>query len=227
MKVAFFVEGQTEAIFVEALLKHLFGAGRVEVKVANHASIYTFWNVQPTYALHTCLVYDCEGDEQVVSKIKENYTRMKLKGFEAFFGLRDVHSQRYEKVGERLIHGIRSTIKDITEDVPIGMHFARMETETWFLACPSFLEKLNPELTLNTIKKSLKKDLNKIELEALDHPVNFLKRIYKLVNLQYGKSKDDAHAIVSRLDFDQLCLETQHKIPAFHEFLDDIEGVMA
>jgi hypothetical protein len=231
MKIAMFVEGQTENIFVQKLLEKYFSPGKIQIvsikQLGKHRRIRFQDTVQ--YLEHLCLIVDVGGDESVLSKLKENYDTMCQQGFQHFFGLRDLKSEAYERFGERIIQKIMDTVKEFDLRQTVYFHFAKMEIEAWFLAVPQLFIALHPSLTVEKLAQATGKNWEQIDPETdIQNPANEIKRILSQVGQTYSKSKDDAYRIVSRIDWEELCFNARQKVKIsyFFRFLDDLEKVL-
>ena len=121
-KIAVFVEGQSEQIFVRNLLYHLFDAGilsfncfRLLAKRA-HPPPYTFNN--PKAEVHYQII-NVGNDEKVLSAIKDREAKLFNKGFAKIIGLRDMYSRAYrerspgvvdDKIHQKFIDATNSVI---------------------------------------------------------------------------------------------------------------------
>src|SRR5947208_2376792 len=97
-KLAVFVEGQTEQIFVERLLYSVAGARNVHIDTVQayggRMLPRTFVEVQahrPDPAKrYYAIIYDCMGDSRVLSDVREHYDSLVAQGFSDIIALRDV-----------------------------------------------------------------------------------------------------------------------------------------
>ena len=236
MKIAIFVEGQTEDIFLDALRREYFGGAKIEIRsvvlqgdCARRITFATLDNACQ-YAEHVCLIVGASGGEAVLSRLKHNYARMRQRGFSAFFGLRDLKSDAYDTWGEaRVVGSVHQVVNGFKTAEDVYFHFAKMTTEAWFLAAPSFFARINSALSIDAIERTLGMDLQDVDPETdIHNPTGVIKTILDVVGLRYGKSKNEVHRIVSRLDWAELCLVARQKskISFFFRFLDDLDSVI-
>jgi Domain of unknown function (DUF4276) len=226
MKLAIFVEGLTEDIFVENLLREYFDPGKIQIQSIGQQGrkksvFFRARDVEKQWAEHFCLIIRADNDERVLSKLRQEYTGMLAKGFSAFFGLRDLKSDSYKKYGDDIIDRIRKTIRSFEQGNNVFFHFAKMETEAWFLAAPSCFG-----LTIDEIEKRTGYNLEEIDPEKdIENPTTVVKRILG----RYTKSKDEIHNIVSKIDWEELCegAKEKGKISFFFSFLHDLEKSIA
>lgn len=232
MKIAMFVEGETEHIFVRALLENYFAAGKIQIEsieMKGKRNTFIYFKDMRTYADHLCLIVNTRSDERVLSLIKENYLNMLDKGFEVFFGLRDLKSESFDIFGEeKVIETIHRTIKKFQISDNIFFHFAKMTIEAWLLASPKMFLELDSSLTVEEIESKVSINLEKIDPETIKNPTKVLKNILSLIDFKYSKKADSTHRIVSKIDWEDLCFEAQQKenISFFFAFLRDLESVI-
>src|SRR5688500_17500969 len=106
-KIAIFVEGQTEMLFVDRLIQEIATETGLAVEHAEgiggavHARkirILKQTTVQPHHRYYV-LIVNSAGDSNVKSDVIERYYSLKRSGYSAIIGLRDVYGQfRYEDV---------------------------------------------------------------------------------------------------------------------------------
>jgi Domain of unknown function (DUF4276) len=230
MKVAIFVEGHTETIFLTDLFQQYFGAGKIQFSQVRQRGRkrfipFSFLDSMAQSADHLCLIVESSGDESVLSDLKENYPTMAGKGFDFFFGLRDLRSQRYDEYGDEVITAAQREVARFKSHDNVFLHFAKMEIEAWFLAAPDVFSKIDPRLSLSAIESNTGYDLVQIDpQEYVPAPAKLLDTILRLANLRYRKHKNEVHRIVSRIDWENLCYGAREsgKVSNFFGFLDDI-----
>lgn len=232
MKIAIFVEGLTEDIFVTALLREYFNPGTIRIESEKLFGKRTrrifFKSLRDTQQCeeHSCLIVDVSNDESVLSRLREHYEGMREKGYTAFLGLRDLKSTRYTKFGERIIQSARDTVDRFKVQDDVFFHFAKMETEAWFLAEPGVFERINSTLTLEAIEHEIGMNLEEVDpQDDIPNPATIVRQIHRLAGLRYSKKKKEVYRLVSRLDWEELCVSAKAKshISFFFDFLDDLE----
>ena len=234
MKIAVFVEGLTEDIFIEALLENYFSTGKIEISRVKHqghtkAIYYRSLEQQGQYGEHFCLIVNVGSDEAVLSKLREEYQNMRKKGYSAFFGLRDLKSEQYDRFGEDFIRKTQEIVDGFGVEDNVYFHFAKMEIEAWLLAAPGFLTRVNPSLTIEYVQSISGIDLDVTDPEiSIENPAAMIGRIFRAVGLRYRKRKSEIHGIVSKVNWDELCLDAreQGKVSYFFRFLDDLDAVI-
>ena len=139
-KIACFVEGHTEQIFVERLFQEIAGYKKISIETykfqgrKEHRIIESLKQSKVQDAPFFVLLYNCDCDSQVLSDIKKQHESLTNSGYEKILGLRDLYPQPLEKKQE-IEKGIRGCLKLVqNKGIPISMNFAVMEVEAWFLA---------------------------------------------------------------------------------------------
>jgi len=230
-KLAIFVEGQTEQIFVKELIYQIYGYQSVRVIEEKIRGKSLFIRIKEDndnhYFNYLFLIVNVGTDERVVSAVADNSSNMISKGFGKVIGLRDLYPKRREDEGK-----VRSEIQKflLGSSYPdkLKIFLAIMETEAWFLADPNLFQSINPKLTPEYIEEKLGCDLKNQDPEtAYKHPATIIKKIYNLIGMKYRKREDDSYKIVGHIDFAHLYFDTgeENKINSFHIFVNEIEGM--
>jgi hypothetical protein len=226
-KLAIFVEGQTEQIFVEKLLKEIAGRNNIAIKVVSlngkqGSRITTVIMSDPviTTTKFYVLVYNSGSDSNVVSDMRDRFNSLKQSGYERIIGLRDVYPIAIsDKL--KLESGLRYYLPKDT--IPIDIVLAVMEIEAWFLAEWSHFMKVNPLLTPENIQANFGFNPKIDDMEARHHPADDLHQIYRLVGRAYKKTKNQVNTIVSNLDYDFMYVELVNNVVSFREFIKLID----
>jgi hypothetical protein len=206
-KIAIFVEGQTELLFLDRLIVELATESGLAVEHAEalggatRARQLKFIKKQALRPHHKyyILIVNCAGDGNVKSDIIERYEGLRRAGYSAVFGLRDVYGMfRYEDV-PKLRALLRVGIPD--GELPVHLFLAIMEIEAWLLGEYTHFARVSPELTLDRIRKHLRFDPSRDDLEQRWHPAEDLDRIYKLVGTRYTKQRSNVERTLDLVDF--------------------------
>ncbi|SHF70982.1 DUF4276 family protein [Dysgonomonas macrotermitis] len=231
-KIAFFVEGQTEQIFVNRLVKEIIGSSNVTViqkKISGGTNApkrefvrsYSI-SRKPTF---TALIYDCGSDNRVKSEILDNIKSLRESGYNCIVGLRDLYPLPIDEL-PRLEKGLKFLPYSLRElNNPFDIVIAVREVETWFLAETSHFMKIDKRLTGRFIERHLGFDPYNIDPVSREHPSEDLNRIYKLVGKSYTKKHWQVEKLVSRLDFNKIRRDLRPKIPALNTLITTIESV--
>lgn len=229
-KVAIFVEGQTEKIFVTELLRHLYGYENVDVVDAQSRGKKRFVQLKapkPHYSYYF-LIVDAGAGNKVTSDVLENCSNMRKNGYAKVLGLRDLFPNKHGDKG-KVLHAIEASIAQ--RNIPsefCKIILAIMETEAWFLADHHLFGKIDGSLTPDRIHRELQYDLQRDDPEiAYEHPAKVIEKIYGLAGKTYGKHEKDAYQLANAMDYKRLRLEAREgrKIASFFLFLDELQSL--
>src|SRR5262245_9754849 len=119
-RMAIFVEGQTEQIFVERLLKEIAGQHRISInklkfkegnKIKRFAQLIDTEAVSPNTKYYF-IIYNCDTDNRVMSDVRDQYESLAKNGYTAITAIRDTYPEiKYEQLKEarqRLKFGIKT-----------------------------------------------------------------------------------------------------------------------
>src|SRR4028118_730381 len=232
-KIACFVEGQTEQIFVERLFKEIAGYKKI------HIDTYQFQGgkanrISQPIKLSTIkdapffvLLYDSGNDAHVVSDLRKQHQSLIKNGYEKILGLRDLYPIPLGKK-EEIETGIRGFLKPLQKTgVPISVILAVMEIEAWFLAEWNYLAKIDNRLTCDFILQKCGLDLrNMVDIEQIAHPSEDLDKIYRLVSRKYDKSEKTSQEIINNLDYERLYVHLVNSVKKLKRFIDEINSFL-
>jgi hypothetical protein len=228
-KLAVFVEGNTELIFVEQLLLQIAGYQDITIdRQVMHGgrlkTLYGSGSKRGSERFHALLV-NCESDGKVKPAILERKDTLKAQGYDPIIGLRDL----YPDFKREQLHGILPALQVGLDDADalIAIVVAVMEIETWFLKEWTHLERISPKLTLATIQEATGIDLHSQVGEAIAHPADLLDTIYKIAGKRYKKKSADAHRTVHHLDFARLYFEIRNELGALNELMSYIDAFLS
>ena len=230
-KIAFFVEGQTERIFVERLIREVLKGEKISIiskrsqggaNVPKQELVHKISFVRnPTLLV---LIYDCGADNRVKSEILENMPNLMQSGYSYIVGLRDLYPLPVNDL-YRLKSGLKFLPTSIGESF---RHFFDIivvvqEIETWFLAEASHLKRVDRRLTGSYINKTL--GFNPYTIDPLErkHPAKDLNNIYQLIGRSYSKKHGQVCRLVNKLDFDNIQRHLRYNMPSLDELIDIIE----
>jgi hypothetical protein len=222
-KIALFVEGQTEQIFVQKLIEQVISPNKVTVRTyqlrggAKYTRNLILLKMQSvTQQTDYCFeIYDCGGDSKVKDDIIEHSQSMKQKGFSLIIGLRDVYPKN-DKIAFLRKHLNRG----IPAGVPTHIVLAVNEVEAWFLAEENHYSKIDARLTLAKVNEIAGIDVSKDSTETIDHPTKSLQHIYK-----YTKKKDKIHCIVDALDYANLYINVSQRNNSLAELFTHLDSI--
>lgn len=223
-KLAVFVEGQTEQIFFQKFLIEMAGTHNVALSLQNRTAnriLELRGNIpEGGTEIFYALIYDCQCDGQVKSKILESRDRLIASGFSVIIGLLDLYPRPLADL-VRFKTGLSKYVP--TAGIPIKLHVAVAEVEAWFLQEFLHYSKIHADLTLTHVASVAGFNPQSESAEALPHPAQTLKEVYKSVGLGYDKSRRHVQRTVDALDIASMCLESEPHIPSFGSLRADIE----
>ena len=227
-KLAIFVEGQTEKVFVERLIAEIAGAKNVFFETKNFSN-HRMANLRqvpaaPNGERFFVLIFDCQNDEQVKSVIKERRETLESAGYALVIGLLDLYPH---SLGDVAAVRQRLTCGMPTKGVPTHIVLAIAEVEAWFLQESTHYANIDPALDVSQFKGLFGFDPTVDSAEAIEHPSKLLKDIYSTVKKTYKKKFAYAKRTVDALDVDRLCLNGALLIPSFQELLGHIDGFLS
>ncbi|NDV96845.1 DUF4276 family protein [Dysgonomonas sp. 521] len=230
-RIAFFVEGQTEQIFVNRLIKEILGTSQINIiqkqfrggtnipkqEIVRNSS----FSRNPRYEV---LIFDCGSDNRVKSEILENISNLRSKGYEMIIGLRDLYPIPIDEL-ERLEKGLRFLPNKLKADAPyFDIIIAVHEIEAWFMAETNHFRKIDKRLTGRYIKEKLGFDPYSVNSETRVHPAKDLDNIYRLVGKSYTKKFTTTLRVVNKLDFGNIRHQLRYDISSLDKLLKVIEN---
>lgn len=224
-KLAIFVEGQTEQIFLKEFIEQIAGQGNINFtcQTAN-AAIRLSQNVPIERETHQVLIYDCRGDEAVKSVVLEQRASLSLAGYSLILGVRDLYPRglsELESIKKKLQYGVP------TSGVPTHILIAVAEIEAWFLQEHSHFSKIDLALDVAMFKEKFNFDPNVDSAETVAAPAALLHKIYATVGKAYKKTRKNVQRTVEVLDYGNLYLSCGEKMPHLQVFVNHIENFLA
>ena len=213
-KIAVFVEGQTELVFLRDMVWKWYDYNS---DIVGFDCISLFGQNSKTVPFHHgstdsenyFLFINVGNDNSVLSKMLGRFHSMRSKGFNFFLGLRDVYGRQYRElcgdaaIRQDLISKIKEEagkqVAEVASDGTMSLHFAVMEVEAWLLGMSSFLLKIDDRLTSEFIEGHTGIDILQDPETTYFHPAADLGRIYQSVGKSYDKHLSDISAISSAL----------------------------
>lgn len=230
-KIAVFVEGYTELIFIEKLFCEIAGESNVLIEPrkirggsTTPRTMRMIRAVKPaTDEKYHLLIVDCGGDDLVKSRIQEEQIPLTQAGYSLVIGVRDVRPTFARADIPKLEIGLTKYIK--TSLIPVVFILAVMEVEAWFLAEATHFIRLSASFASVDIPTALGFDPGADDLSLRDHPAKDLGEIYRLGGLVYAKR--DAALTVDALDFARVYLETSLRFSHLQRLVQSIENFLA
>ena len=231
-KIACFVEGQTEQIFVERLFQEIAGYKKISIetfKFQGGKGNRIIQSLKPSIvkdAPFFVLLYNCDCDSQVLSDIRKQHESLTKNGYEKILGLRDLYPKSLSEKGQ-VEGGIKGWLKLVQPmGIPIYITLAVMEIEAWFLAEWHYFDKLDNRLSPDFILQELGFDLRTIDIEERLHPSQDLDKIYQLIGGKYDKSEKISQEIINFLDYEFLYLDLVGRVQQLKDFISEIDSFL-
>jgi len=231
-KLAVFVEGQTEQIFVAKLVGEIASQNKLVVisqkfSGPRHRRIpVTISSQAPdTNTDYMVAIFDCCGDSMVLSDMLRQVSSLESNGYGMVLGLRDIYPESLANIPamrQAISRALSVGSRDLT--IPINLHLAQMEMEAWFIAEHSHFNRTLPPISPALIQRRLGYDVESIDYELIPHPADELKQIRQLVGLGYNKNRRVVDSIVESLNYDELFLNTRGAVPCLDGFLNDLDN---
>lgn len=224
-KAAFFVEGQTEQIFVKRLITEIAGSKNIRFKAEKfYGGSYSVLEEEAADdAPHYALVVDCARDSKVKSAILERRDGLLKNGYSSIIGLRDLHPLPLSDLN-KLKKGLAHRLP--TADLPTHIVVAVMEVESWFLCEHSHFKKVHEDLDVDRIKIDVGIDLLEIDIEQVHNPAHVLNSCYQLVGLSYEKRKSQVEKLLECIDFNTMYYDCAAKSASLREFIYYIDNFL-
>ncbi len=225
-KLALFVEGQTEFIFLREFLVAIAGALKLRIEGTQLKGGTLFSVFARGFPLDDAefvvVLFNCGNDGKVASAIRDRYEKLVSDGFTSILGLRDLYGEGRTRND---LHALLDGLKPFLPNDPVESRIiiAVMEIEAWFLKELYNFSRLDPKLTSDFINGTFGVDLTNFDVHEIAHPAGLIDAIFNSVGLRYRKRLDEVEGLVSRLDFEKLYLEDRDHIPALNELLTEID----
>ena len=231
-KLAIFVEGQTEKIFIRKLLEEIAGKNNIaiedrDIRMGNKAPRITELRMIDRVTESTkyyVLIYNSGNDTKVGSDIREQYDRLSASGYEKIIGLRDLYPDFTIDQKNEAKKGLQSVLPK--DKIPAHIVLAIMEVEAWFLAEWNHFLKVDERLTTDFIKQNIGFDPSIENMELRSHPAEDLHHIYQLIGRAYRKQKNQVDTVVTNLDYDFIYLKLSNTVPSLGEFIRHVDEFM-
>ena len=145
-RIAIFVEGQSELIFIRNLLLVIIDNLKLSfecLKLHGEKQEPAPYKYSPPTAAVYFLIINVGGDTKVGSAIKEKGKKLFDSGYDEIIGLRDMYCEAYQKrspdniddkLSQSLIEGVNKIIQTLVNAEKITIYFSIMEIESWILS---------------------------------------------------------------------------------------------
>jgi Domain of unknown function (DUF4276) len=224
-KLALFVEGQTEQIFLKEFIQQIAGQGNITFDCQSAGSLLRLQQMEAVEnEIHKVLIYDCRGDEAVKSVVIDQRPRLMQAGYTLILGIRDLYPDTHiniAKIKAKLCYGIP------TKGIPTHILLAVAEIEAWFLQEHVHFGKIDAALDVTAFKKQFDFDPVTDCAEQIAAPAALLHSIYSTVGKAYKKTHAQVTRTVLAIDYENLYTCGSSKMPHMAEFIAHIENFLA
>lgn len=232
-KIAFFVEGRTEQVFLRTLIEEIFGRGRIDITSVKHdggsTSGRSLMRIDASRRRPTAdffaLIVDCGGDSKVASEIRDGYSGLVKAGYSAIIGIRDAYPDVQKHEVKQLLAGMAYAVK--TKPIRPQFIVSVMEVEAWFISEHTHFPRIRPALTCERISAALGFDPRSDDSEDLEHPSENLHLMYGLVGLAYRKSHRHVERTVDALDYAEVYVGLPEKHVGFKVLVESVHEFMS
>ncbi len=228
-KLAVFVEGQTEQLFMQRLIQKIAGRRKVAIELrkgffggrsGRSRSLILLESPDVRGEQFFVLIVDSAAENRVASDIRDQYESLVNAGYSRVLGLRDVYPQSRSKIPL-----IRRAVERVLPkgSVTVDIVLAIMEIEAWFLAEYTHFEHLYPGITLDKVNTAIGDNAQTLDVENIAHPSETLNTVYQIVGRAYKKNKDRIERLVEKLDYARLYLEIPKRVSALKCLCDHLD----
>ncbi len=229
-KMAIFVEGYTEVVFVDQLIEMIANRNsvRIEWRLISGGSTCPRTSRQlkaapaDTGQGHFVVIFDCGGDDLVKSRMLKEYPHLAEAGYSKIICVRDV----YPKFKHEDIPALEKLLPVYVKTKPIQVDFilSIMEIEAWFLAEYTHFTRIDPAITLPAIAANLGFNPETDDMQQRPAPAEDLQNCYALAGKSYEKK--NAHNTVNALDYAHIYAGLVDKFPHLRKFCELIEAFL-
>jgi hypothetical protein len=226
-RLAVFVEGYTEVLFVEKLIEEIAGQHNVLIEYrkirggsTTRRTMRLIKAAKPvTGQKYFVLLVDCGGDELVKTRIREEHENLTQTGYTKIIGIRDVRPTFTPGDIPKLEASLPKYIK--TSLAPVTFILAIMEIEAWFLAEATHYPRIEPSITVAAIKAKLGFDPENDVMEYRLCPADDLNACYAIGGRAYVKRQ--AKTTVDALDYALVYTVLRSKISYLDRLITGID----
>jgi hypothetical protein len=230
-RLALFAEGYTEILFLERLIEEIAGKHNVlieQIKILGGKrtlrSMRLIKAARPnTGQKYFVLLIDCGGDESVKTRIQEEHENLTNKGYSGIIGIRDVRPKFTHQDIPKLEAGLPLHIK--TSLVPVVFILSIMEIEAWFLSEATHFSRIDPRITLASIRSNFGFDPENDNMEQRLYPADDLNACYAIGGKAY--LKHNAQITINSLDYTVIYIELRNKIKYLDRLISSIDAFLA
>lgn len=232
-KIAFYVEGQTELIFINKLLVEIAGSKNIDIQTQNvhNNPIILKTAAQPQSPQYYALIFDCSSDSNVKPRILQDAVSLFNQGYSEVIGLIDLYPRTdLAKFENELSNGTLRNGRRIIQPLPnnTSIVIAVREIEDWFLAECNHYTCIDASLVLDATQIAslgFNPCLDDLTLRSTTAAED-LRSVYQLVKKTYNKTKDKVERTVECLDYLNLYIEISCKVSKLNELIGKINNFL-
>lgn len=233
-KMAMYVEGRTELEFNIKLITAIAGTQPVSLErraIKGGTRIKRYSERMATMQLgsssspcsHFISLRNCSNDTLIKDRMLEDYKRLVQEGFKTVICQRDILPDfSFAQISE-LERGLK--VKVPTKDMSIVFILSVMEIEAWFLAEHTHFSRIDPRITLDSIRTTLGFDPSSDDMQLQESPAQDLHNCYAIGKKAY--SKQTSQGTINALDIDLIYLEVADRFPYLRKLCDEIGSFLA
>lgn len=232
-RMAIFVEGQTERVFVEKLIREMAGPRHVHIDAVhaigggrliprNWVEIHA---VRPDPSTeYYILIYESMNDARVLSDIREQYATLIDQGYRRIIGLRDVYPNPIIDVPT-----IRADFSALVPPGPVipQLVLEVMEIEAWFIGEHTHFPRMHEALVPAVVTDALGYDPAIHDITTIAWPCGDLRRAYGVAHLSYNKSRAHVERTVNELSYEEVYLHLRHRLSDLDSLITAFEVFFA
>jgi hypothetical protein len=216
-KMAIFVEGYTEVVFVDKLIRLIAEIMPVDIRWHQYyggtTRPQTCRQIRTVATArghnHFIIIYDCRGDDAVKTRMVKEYDYLTRSGYSKIVCLRDVFDKYTRDQISQLERDLPKYVK--TKPIVVDFLLSIMEVESWFLAEHTHYEKIDTTITVGKIMSTLGYNPETDDMQMRDHPAEDLHNSYQIAGKHY--TKENASATVEVLDCERMYYWADEKFP--------------
>lgn len=213
-RIAFFVEGLTEQLFLVKLIEEVYGKTRIAITSmkgsGGNRSDISFTTItaasMSSEVEYYILIVDCGGDSNLRSYILDQRNSLAKNDYLKIIGIRDVYPTPRTEV-HRLRYGLYYELPQ----TPIRIDFilSVMEIEAWFLSEHTHFNRIDNRLSPSVIHESLSFHPENEDMELREKPAEDLHNSYQIVGKAYNKERARVERTVNAIDYSELYFNTR------------------
>jgi hypothetical protein len=225
-KMAMFVEGYTEIVFIDMLIREVAekNAVLIQWRRIDGGTTCPRHNFQiqaegpHSGQKHFVVIHDCGGDEAVKTRMTDEYPSLAKSGYSKIVCIRDV----FPKFAHAEIPDLERGLPLFVPTKPIIVDFilSIMEVEAWFLAEYSHFPNIDAKITVPAIITACGFDPVNDDMRLRPTPAKDLNDCYAIGGKTYEKW--NAQATTEALDYTHIYAALVEKFPYLKKLCDII-----